>query len=619
MGTVQYMSPEQALGKDTDHRSDIFSSGVVLYQMATGRLPFSGATPTETITEIVRSEPTPVSELSPVTPPELGRIIRKCLEKDPARRYQNARELAVDLENLKRDSESGEVAAPVPRASRRRGVIAVAAAAVVIAAALFIGAGVMGSRSQAIESIAVLPFENGSGDDEIEYLCDGLSESLINTLSEIPELKVISRRSAFSFKGSSEDPRTIGRKLDVQALVMGRLVTHGDQLAVSAELVDVEDNHQLWGGRFSRQQSDVLGIEEELATTIASTLKLELTPETRDRLERRFEVDPEAHRLFLQSRQFIVGSRREMEKGVDYLQQAIAIDPDYALAHAWLGYAYTIQAYHSVIGRDEALRLGRASLERAIEIDENLAEAYAMAANLACFFDWDWEAAERNLRRAVEIDPKSVMVRMVYADFAVTMGRWEEAVEHSLIGKEIDPLSSSPAHWLAIAYMGLHEYDKSIAEFQETLKINPNWTWGYIKLTKAYADAGRCEEAMLTAQDAEAQLHGGSTPLARSWLGYSYAVCGDVERAREALNELEAYDAEHPMDPGVYANIYAGLGEVSAALDYIEQGVRDRSPDAPYLPILPALFLEDLATEPRYLALMEEMDFGRHLNPGGRP
>jgi tetratricopeptide (TPR) repeat protein len=272
-----------------------------------------------------------------------------------------------------------------------------------------------------------------------------------------------------------------------------------------------------------------------------------------------------------------------------------------------------------VIGRDEALRLGRASLERAIEIDENLAEAYAMAANLACFFDWDWEAAERNLRRAVEIDPKSVMVRMVYADFAVTMGRWEEAVEHSLIGKEIDPLSSSPAHWLAIAYMGLHEYDKSIAEFQETLKINPNWTWGYIKLTKAYADAGRCEEAMLTAQDAEAQLHGGSTPLARSWLGYSYAVCGDVERAREALNELEAYDAEHPMDPGVYANIYAGLGEVSAALDYIEQGVRDRSPDAPYLPILPALFLEDLATEPRYLALMEEMDFGRHLNPGGRP
>jgi tetratricopeptide (TPR) repeat protein len=398
---------------------------------------------------------------------------------------------------------------------------------------------------------------------------------------------------------------------------MGRLAQQGDRLTVSAELVDASDNHQLWGGRFNREQSDVLAIEEDLAKTIASTLKVELSPETKERLERRFAVDPEAHRLFLQSRQFIVGSRREMEKGVEYLQRAIDIDPDYALAHAWLGYAYTIQAYHSIIGRDEALRLGRDSLDRALEIDGNLAEAYAMAANLACFFDWDWEAAERHLRRAVELDPKSVMVRMVSADFTVSMGRWQEAIEHSLIGKEIDPLSSSPAHWLAIAYMGRHEHDKAIAEFQETLEINPNWTWGYIKLTKAYADAGRCEEALATADDAEAQLHGGSTPLARTWLGYSYAVCGDEERTQAALRELAAYDAEHEMDPGVYANIYAGLGEVSTVLDYLEQSVRDRSPDAPYLPAWPALFLDELADEPRYLALMEAMDFGDHLNPGG--
>jgi tetratricopeptide (TPR) repeat protein len=172
---------------------------------------------------------------------------------------------------------------------------------------------------------------------------------------------------------------------------------------------------------------------------------------------------------------------------------------------------------------------------------------------------------------------------------------------------------------LAIAYMGLHEYDQAIAEFQETLEINPNWTWGYIKLTKAYADAGRCEEAMRTAEDAEAQLHGGSTPLARSWLGYSYAVCGDEERTSAALRELEAYDAENSMDPGAYANVYAGLGEVDLTLDYLEQGVKIRSPDAPYLPIVPALFLEELADEPGYLALMEEMNFGHLLNPGGRP
>ena len=227
MGTVQYMSPEQALGKHADYRSDIFSTGIVLYQMTTGKLPFSGSTPTETITEIVRSEPRPVAELSPVTPPELERIIRKCLEKDPARRYQSARELAVDLDNLKRDTESGvTVIAPARQAPSRAAIIGVVAAALFLAAVGFalIRSDLWKSSGGAIESIAVLPFENGTGNTESEYLCDGLTESLINTLSQIPDLKVISRRSAFAFKNSEDDPQTIGRKLHVQALLMGRLV-----------------------------------------------------------------------------------------------------------------------------------------------------------------------------------------------------------------------------------------------------------------------------------------------------------------------------------------------------------------------------------------------------------
>jgi serine/threonine-protein kinase len=622
MGTVQYMSPEQALGKDADHRSDIFSTGVVLYQMATGRLPFSGSTPTETITEIVRSEPEPVSKLSPVTPPELDRIIRKCMEKDTARRYQSARELAVDLSNLKRDTESGVTATiPVRKTPSRAAVVgvAVAAVAMVVVGFLLIRSDLWLSSGDAIESIAVLPFENGTGDTESEYLCDGLTESLINTLSQIPELKVISRRSAFAFKGSEEDPETIGRKLGVEALLLGRMVQRGDQLAVSAELVDVSDSHQLWGGRYSRDQTDVLAIEEDLATTIADTLRVELSPETADRLARRFAVDPEAHRLFLQSRQFIVGSRREMEKAVEYLQMAIDIDPDYALAYAWLGYAYTIQAYHSIIDRDEALRLGRAALDRALAIDENLAEAYAMSANLACFFDWDWAKAERDLRRAVEIDPKSVLVRLVYADYLAVMARWDEVVEHSRIAKEIDPLSSSPAHWLAIGYMGGHDYDLAIAEFRETLEINPNWTWGYIKLAKAYADSGRCDEALVTAEDAEAQLHGGSTPLARAWIGYTYGLCGQQDRFDAAVSELQAVEAEGYLDPVVYAELYAGLGDLDAVIGALEQSVMDRSPEAVYLPAMPDLFLTGLENDPRYDALVESMNYGPHVNPGGRP
>jgi serine/threonine-protein kinase len=622
MGTVQYMSPEQALGKEADHRSDIFSAGVVLYQMATGRLPFKGSTPTETITEIVRSQAEPVSELNPSTPPELERIVRKCLEKDAGRRYQSARELAIDLANLKRDTESGVpvMAAPV-RAARpwaRYGLVGVVAVLLTVAA-LVVGGGLLSSRGEAIESIAVLPFENGTGDAEADYLCDGLTESLINTLSQIPDLKVISRRSAFAFKDSGDDAQTIGRKLGVQALLMGRLVQRGAQLAVSAELVDVSDNHQLWGGRFNREQSDVLAIEEDLAKTIAGTLKVELSPETEDRLARRFAVDPEAHRLFLQSRQFIVGSRREMEKGVEYLQQAIDIDPDYALAHAWLGYAYTIQAYHSVIDRDEALRFGRAALDRALAIDRDLAEAYAMSANVACFFDWDWAKAERDLRRAVEIDPKSVMVRMVYADFLTAMARWDEVVEHSRLAKEIDPLSSSPAHWLAIGYMGRHEYDQAITEFRQTLEINPNWTWGYIKLAKAYADSGDCASAMETADAAEAQLHGGSTPLARAWIGYTYGVCGRQDRFDAALRELQEFEAESYLDPAIWADLYAGMRDVEAVLDALDRSVGDRSPDAVYLPAIPDLFLTGLEDDPRYHALVESMNYGPHVNPGGPP
>jgi TolB-like protein/Tfp pilus assembly protein PilF len=589
--------------------------------MATGRLPFRGSTPTETITEIVKSEPVPVLELSPVSPPELERIIRKCMEKDPARRYQSARELAVDLANLKRDTESG-VTLPAARVRSSRswvGYGVLGAVVLIVIAAQFIWSRAADFRDETISSIAVLPFENATGDAEVEYLSDGLTESLINTLSQIPELRVISRRSAFAFKGSADEPQDIGRTLGVQALVMGRLVQRGEELAVSAELVDVADNRQLWGGRYSHPQADVLALEEKLATVISDTLKVELSPDTEARLARRFDVDPEAHRLFLQSRQFIVGSEREMKKGVEYLQQAVAIDPDYALAHAWMGYAYMVQAYHSVIDRGEALRLAKASLARAIEIEPELAEAHAVAGSLACFFDWDWATAEREFRRAIEIDPKSVMARLTYVDYLTAMARWDEVIEHSAIAKEIDPLSSSPAHWLAIGYMGRHEYDLAIAEFRETLDLNPNWTWGYIKLAKAYADAGRCDEALVTADDAEAQLHGGSTPLARAWLGYTYGACDQRDLFDAALRELQAYGSESYLDSATYSSLYAGVGDVEAMLDALERSVEDRSPDAVYLPAEPALFLEGLEHEPRYAALVEAMDYGPYVKPGGPP
>lgn len=611
MGTVQYMSPEQALGKEADHRSDIFSTGVVLYQMATGRLPFQGSTPTETITEIVKSEPVPIGELSPVSPPELERIVRKCMEKDPRRRYQSTRDLAVDLDNLKRDNDSG-VAVPSGRIRSSRpwipyGILGLVAL-IAIAAQLFLSRGA-DSSSGTITSIAVLPFENGTGDAESDYLCEGLTESLISTLAQIPELKVISRRSAYAFKDSEEDPQAIGKKLGVQALLMGRLVHRGDQLAVSAELVDVSDNHQLWGGRFDRDQTDVLAIEKELTNTIAQTLRIELSPDTAKNLERRYAVDPEAHRLYLQGRKFSIGSAKEMHKAVDYFQQAIAMDPGYAEPYAGLADVYTTLAYHGVIGREEAIEKSRIAVEQALAIDANLAEALAASAERKFLFEWDWDGAEQDLKRAVELNPGSDFARVSYGYFLSAVGRFDNAIEQATIAKELDPLSPSAFHLVAYSLMGKREYDRAAAEFRAALDLNPNWTWGYIKLAKTYADNGQCEEALATAEDAEAELHGGDTPLARSWVGYTYGKCGDTVRAEAALQALDEFAKDTEVDPFAYGIIYAGLGDTDRLLDEVERAVDAHSILAVFLPGLPAYYMPGHEDDPRFQLLMERVGF----------
>ena len=454
----------------------------------------------------------------------------------------------------------------------------------------------------------MLPFENGTGDPEAGYLCDGLTESLISSLSALPDLRVISRRSSFTFQDSTEDPQAIGRKLGVEALVMGRVSRAGDQLAVSAELVDVDDNRQLWGDRIEHASGDVLAIEKDLSRALTRALKIDLSGEAAEQLARRYEADPEAHQLYLRGRQLMVGSSREMDKAMDYLRQAVEIDPDFALAHAELAQAYVLRAYHSVMDRESALAEAREAVQKALEIDHQLAEAHAVSAEIKYLFDWDWEGADRDLRRAIELNPGSDTVRLIYADFLVSMGRYDEAIAQSEKAKELDPLSPSAAHMLAFTLMGKREYDRAEAEFRAALDLNPNWTWGYIKLSKTLADSGQCEQALATAAEAEAQLHGGSTPLARSWLGYTYATCGDLERGQAALRELDGMAAEGYVDPGVYAELYCAIGTMDQVLEALERSVADHSPDAIYLPVIPDYFLPELADEPRYKALLKKMN-----------
>jgi tetratricopeptide (TPR) repeat protein len=420
---------------------------------------------------------------------------------------------------------------------------------------------------------------------------------------------VISRRSTFAFKDSEDDPQTIGRKLGVQALLMGRLVQRGAQLAVSAELVDVEDNHQLWGGRFNREQGDVLTIEAELTKTIAQTLRIELSPDTAENLDRRYAVDPEAHRLYLQGRKFSIGSAKEMNKAVEYFQQAIAKDPGYALPYAGLADVYTTLALHGVVGREEALEKSKIAVRQALEIDANLAEALAASAERKYLLEWDWVGAERDFKRAVEVNPGSDFVRKSYAYYLSAVGRFDDAIEHATIAKELDPLSPSAFHLVAYSLMGKREYDRAAAEFRAALDLNPNWTWGYIKLTKTYADNGQCEEAFATAEDAEAELHGGGTPLARSWMGYSYGKCGDTERAEAALQTLDEFAENADVDPIAYGIIYSAFGDKDRLLDELERSVDNHSTLAAFMPAVPTYYMPGLEDDPRFLSLMKRIGF----------
>jgi eukaryotic-like serine/threonine-protein kinase len=610
VGTVPYMSPEQALGKEVDHRTDLFSLGVVLYELAVGRLPFKGETATQTIDQICHAAPESLSKSRSDVPAELERIVRKCLEKDRDRRYSTARDLLVDLRNLQRDRESGATT-PAAREARKGGPRRLLAAAVFMVAVVAVAAGVLHSRASrgaAIGSVAVLPFENATGDPANDVLGDGISESLINKLSTIPGLRVISRRSAFAFKGQKLGPAEIGRKLGVDALVLGSLAQRGGSLAISAELVSVRDDTQLWGEKYARSADDVLRVEGEIAATIARTLRRQLSGEETKRLARAATDDPEAYRLYLRGRDFLVGTQQEMDKSVDFFQQAVAKAPEYALAHAGLAEAYSRQAFLRASGREEPLGKARAAVSRALELDPDLAEAHTALGLVRFYFEWDWAGAETELRRALELNPGSRAAHEELGWFLTALGRLDEGLASSREAARLDPLSVGPVHDIAINHMVRGDLDEAAATFRRAIDIDPNWTWGYVKVGRTLAMQGKCPEAMEQAEVAERRIAGGSAPLSRTWLGATYAICGETARARQKLEEIHALSKERYVDPSTYADIHASLGEMDEALRLYEKAHEDRTPNMAYAAIGDRINPR-LAGNPRYEALVRRMGF----------
>ena len=497
--------------------------------------------------------------------------------------------------------------AALPRRIVRRRVLFATALVTLLAVAAIMTFEIAG-RSAVIGSVAVLPFENATGDPALGYLSDGISESLINKLSTVNGLHVISRTSAFAFKGKKMEPTDVGRKLGVDALILGSLAQRGSNLAITAELVNVRDATQLWGEKYARRTDDVLEVEGEIATTIARTLRRQLSGAEKIKLTRTETSDPEAYRLYLKGRDYLVGNQQEMDKSVDYFQQAVARAPDYAMAHAGLADAYTVQAFLRGASRAEAIGKARAAVTRALELDPDLAEAHTALGLVRFYFEWDWAGAETELRRALELNPGSRSVHEEYGGFLTAMGRLDEGLAQSREAARLDPLSVSPVHDIAINALVRGNYEEAAAGFRQTIDIDPNWTWGYIKLARTLALEKKCKDAFAQTEIAERRLAGGAAPLSRSWLGVTYATCGESARARQKLDELHALEKTQYVDPVTFAAIHGALGEMDAALRWYEKAFEDRTPNMVYALIAPR-FSPELAGNFRYKAIVDRMGF----------
>jgi len=610
LGTAHYMSPEQAQGGEIDTRSDLFSLGAVLYEMVAGRKAFEGDGILGVIYAITHREPEALARFNYEVPPELERIIVKCLEKNADHRYQTPRDLLVDLRHLQRTNLSGSLseAGVAPRVARRsrRGLltgILVPVAALAVAAIYFLAP----NADAEVDSLVVIPFENTTGDAEVEYLCDGVTESLINTLAQVPDLKVISRRSAFSFKGQEINPEAVGHKLDVDALLFGRVVRHGKELDITTELVAAKDSRQLWGERYTRPVGEIQSISNDITETIVKTLKWELAGGSGELLEGRSAANPEAYRLYLKGLFFTTGTKREMDSAIDFFQKALDLDPDFALAWAGLAHTYTRQLFLRGEGRGETTRLAGEAARKAMDLAPDMPEAFTVSGQIKMYFDLDWAGAERDLRQGYELSDGSLLPVMTYGDYCIFTRNYDKAVALHSRAQELDPLSHVTAHDLGFTYMAMKEYDKAAAQFKRAIELNPNWVWGHIKLGKTYAHMGRYNEALAEAAVAEDLLAGSGTPATRSWLDYTYALCGETDKARAGLADLES--REEYVDRSLIAIIQIGLGESEAAIANFEQSYVDRSPNLVFLKMSPDIYPGEWGAAPRFQDLVRQVGF----------
>jgi eukaryotic-like serine/threonine-protein kinase len=625
IGTAIYMSPEQACGITVDGRTDIFSLGVVLYEMVTGTRPFDGKTSSEVLATLLSDkEPQPLARYSREVPAELERIVSKALRKNRDERYQTIKDMLLDLQSLKQELEfERKLERSVPSKSewrtdaratsestpsqtvseqhkKRNTIIAAAGLTFIVIA---IGAYVYSGRTHGavINSIAVLPLVNASGDPNLDYLSDGIAENLMNSLSQLPNLKVMSRNTAFHYKGREQDAEKVGKELNVRCVLTGSLKQVGEQVVINVSLDDALDNHQIWGAQYDRKVTDLLSVQRELARDISGNLRLKLSGTDESRLSKRYTENPEAYQLYLKGR-FYWNKRTgdAASKAIEYFQQAIEKDPNYALGYAGLADAYQLLNLYADRPPQESFPKAKATAQRALELDDALAEAHTSLAASLFFYDRNFPEAQREFQRAIELNPNYATAHHLYGvTYLAKMERFDEAVAELKRALNLDPLSIAINADLGNTYIQAHQYDKAIEQLRKTIEMDQSFYFAHALLGMAYEMKDDVQDAIAEYQKA-IQLN--DDPFMLALLAHVSATSGKRDEALKLLNQLKEISKRRFVYAYGIALVYAGLGDKDQAFQWLEKSCQDREARITRLKVDP--LMDNLRSDPRFESVL---------------